>query len=179
MTNMDRSSWWERWRPSPTMAVLWAVVLVLLAVVFLRAGWPAPPPPDAVGWSHDLRQAFALARERKVPLLVNFTADWCPPCQLMHREVYSDPAVGDLIQDRFVPLEVDMTQPGQEQVAMARLYGIDGWPTLLVLQPDGRPLAAIPGYMPKEALMPWLAGYDLPDAATQRAGTLDSPESAG
>ena len=44
----------------------------------------------------------ALARGEHKPLLVHFSAIWCPPCSKLDREVLKSPDVKQLLGDRFI-----------------------------------------------------------------------------
>ena len=70
-----------------------------------------------------------------------FTADWCAPCHTMKREVFSQPAVFELIQKHYVPIEVlDRTrEEGKNSASVDRVqfrFLVDAFPTLVVARPD-------------------------------------------
>jgi thioredoxin 1 len=81
--------------------------------------------------------------ESDVPVVVDFTAAWCPPCRMM------DPVIGELAAERddmrFVALDVDAHQ------ATAARYGVLSMPTLMVFR-GGAPVATFIGARPKARL---------------------------
>lgn len=69
--------------------------------------------------------------------LVEFTADWCVSCEVIEREVFSDPAVKEALQD-VQRLSIDVTDYDAEDKAIMQHFGIVGPPTLMWFGPDGR-----------------------------------------
>ena len=44
--------------------------------------------PAETNWRSDLTAALENAAAQDKPVLAYFTAEWCPPCQIMKREVW-------------------------------------------------------------------------------------------
>ena len=108
---------------------------------------PVPPPPPARGiWLTSMGEAMAIARRERKVILVNFTgSDWCGWCIRLHKEVFSQKPFLDYAARHLVLLTVDFPRnkwqtPAQkrENADLARRYGIRGYPTILLLDPDGR-----------------------------------------
>ena len=93
-------------RPTPTPGrrlepVLWLALLgfVLFTQWPMLKGWyyrtaDRPVPQSAVAWRHDFEAALAEAKRDGRLVLVDISADWCPPCIAMKHEVWSDAEVG-------------------------------------------------------------------------------------
>lgn len=122
--------------------------LVLGAIVFMQ--WPmlkgayykatdAPAPASSVAWrTGGFDAALAESARTGKPVLVDFTASWCPPCKVMKHEVWPDAQVAQAVNDGYVPLLVDVDDPQNAQVAQR--YGIRSIPTILVLDAEGKVL---------------------------------------
>lgn len=144
---------------------LWAVLI--LALLFMQ--WPTikgtfyrraggPPPAAAFEWRTDLDAALAEAGARGVPVLVDFTASWCPPCIAMRHDVWPDAEVGRLVEARVVPVVIDVDRDPRT----AERFDVSGIPTILVLDADGRVLQQA-GYLPRSGMLRLLR--ELPPAS--------------
>ncbi|MEU9747615.1 thioredoxin [Streptomyces niveus] len=84
-----------------------------------------------------------------LPVLVEFTADWCPPCRQL-APVLSAVAAEEAARLKVVQLDVD-TNPE----TMNR-YGVLAMPTMLVFR-DGEPVKSMVGARPRRKLLQELA----------------------
>lgn len=123
--------------------LLWP--LLIGAVVFMQ--WPmlkgmyykttnAQAPASAVAWRTGFDAALAESAKTGKPVLVDFTASWCPPCQVMKHEVWPDGQVASAVNERYVPVLVDVDNP--ENAKVAERYGIRSIPTLVIVDAEGR-----------------------------------------
>jgi len=94
-----------------------------------------------VSWQPWSRDVFALAARLDRPVLLYVGAENCRWCTVMDREVYSDPALGALIDSLFVPVRVDRDErpdvAQRYQAAILSLSGLRGYPLTVFLTPDG------------------------------------------
>ena len=91
--------------------------------------------------------------ESRLPVLIEFTADWCPPCKMLA------PIVHEIAKKYEGKLRVGMLDADiNTEVVME--YGVMGLPTLILFV-DGKPVERIVGYTPRERieakLLPHLA----------------------
>lgn len=97
-------------------------------------------------WFTDFAKAEAKARKEGKMLFLEFTgSDWCPPCKALHKNVLSTKEFLDFAKDRLVLLEVDFPirkkQSDEQKKANSALeekYKIEGFPTVIVLDKDGK-----------------------------------------
>ncbi|AXG80383.1 thioredoxin family protein [Streptomyces paludis] len=90
-----------------------------------------------------------VLRSGGLPVLVEFTADWCPPCRQI-APVLSAVAAEERDRIRIVQLDVD-TNP-----ATTARYGVLSMPTLMVFR-AGEPVKSMVGARAKRTLLRELA----------------------
>lgn len=98
-------------------------------------------------WTQDWDAALQTALEKKLPVLVNFTgSDWCGWCKLMDREVFSKDAWKKYAEKNLILVKIDF--PNNKTLVpekfvgrnkkLAKNFGIRGFPTFVLLKPDGK-----------------------------------------
>jgi thiol:disulfide interchange protein len=95
------------------------------------------------GWSTDVEAAVAQAKKEKKAVLVEFTgSDWCPPCIMMRKNVFSKKEFIDAASKDYILVEVDVPKKDKELAAknqiVAEKYKIEGFPTVVLLNPEGK-----------------------------------------
>ncbi len=85
--------------------------------------------------------ALAKAKKELKPLVLDFSAAWCAPCQKMTRDVFPDPRVATLLEG-FVFLTIDT----DEYPELAQEFGVVGIPDIRILSPQGKELRKILGF---------------------------------
>ena len=119
--------------------------------------------PTGIEFVEGYASALARAELERKPLLVLFRASWCRWCGEMTAKVLSEQQVVQRSR-RFICVAVDADRDRQ----ICRTHGVRGYPTILVLSPDGRELARRTGKVAPKALATLLDEVDFP-AATMAA----------
>src|SRR6202140_3295251 len=116
-----------------------------LSLVLLLAGCTKSEPPPAQHATHaneprdiawfdgSLQGAFIVAKREDRPVLLYWGAEWCPFCHTLKSKVFSRP---DFIAKShlFLPVYLDGDDDGAQK--WGEQFGIQGYPTLIVLDPD-------------------------------------------
>jgi len=106
-------------------------------------------------WMEDFDAASKKAQDSGRYLLVNFTgSDWCGWCIRLDKEVFSTPEFKKYADENLVGAFIDFprrkTMPEerkQRNMELAQQYEVPGYPTILILAPDGS-LVERTGYRP-------------------------------
>ena len=112
------------------------VVLICMAVWLTKPLWSRSEPLDP----QRIAAQLAAAKAAGQPVLLDFYADWCPPCKEMERVTFPDPRVQERLA-KLVFIKVDLTRKGSPDVeALMREYAIRAVPTYVFLDATGREL---------------------------------------
>lgn len=96
---------------------------------------------EKIPWRTDEKAALDEARNRHLPLIVDFTADWCEACHEMDRTLFQNDAIQNAMK-RFVPLRLDVTSDSEEVAQLLEHYKVMSLPLILFVSPDGMALSS-------------------------------------
>lgn len=103
------------------------------------------------GWTSDFEAAKKQASELKKDLLIDFTgSDWCGWCIKLNDQVFSKDPFKEGVKDDFVLVEIDSPRDKsklseetiKQNEELGEKYGIQGYPTILLTDAEGRPYAS-------------------------------------
>jgi protein disulfide-isomerase len=117
----------------------------------------APKTADGSAWaSLSLESALREAGQRETVVFVELFAEWCEPCHEMERTVFREPTV--LAQlSRAVSVQRDGEKG--EGAQLCEQFRVMGFPTFLLLRPDGTELARYTGSTDAAGLLAFLAPH--------------------
>ncbi len=120
-------------------AITWLASVTVGAIAISASAFASAPE----GWSTDLDAALKTAKEENKSVLVEFTgSDWCPPCIMMKKNVFSKKEFVEGAAKNFILVEIDMPK-GNKSVAeknqpLVEKYEIEGFPTVVLLDSEGK-----------------------------------------
>lgn len=99
---------------------------------------------DPVDWYPWGPEAHERARQERRPVFLSVGYASCHWCHVMQRESFKDPAIAEVLNERFVSIKVDReSRPDIDEVYMAYVVaanGHGGWPMSVFLTPDLVPI---------------------------------------
>lgn len=146
------------------MAVALVIVLLedctvrnfILTVAIVAVALTTLPALADSEWQTDYKKAQAEAKTNNKLLFLDFTgSDWCGYCIQLDREILSQPQFRDYAKKNLILMEVDFprrkpqpTETRRQNQELAEHYQIEGFPTIVVLNGEGKPVWRFEGYFP-------------------------------
>ncbi len=96
-------------------------------------------------------EALAKAKAEERLIFADAYASWCGPCKRMAATVFTDPQVGEFFNANFINVKYDMEKP--ENADFARQYPVSAYPTLFILDADGKVVQKHVGGLTAEGLI--------------------------
>ncbi len=94
-----------------------------------------------IAWQEDFAKAKQIAAKEKKLIMVDFYADWCPPCVEMLKTTYKDKSVVARSKE-FVPLLVNV----DKYPDLAKKYEVEAIPRVIFMDANGKPVTDAMGY---------------------------------
>ncbi len=128
-----------------------------LKVDLLPKGGAAVAAQDGhAGWmEQDLEGALAKAKAEKKLVLVDIYADWCAQCKELDEKTWPDPALKQWIAQNAVPIRIDTYAKRKD---LAQKLQVAGYPSVILLDAEGREVRRFMGFQNPEAMKAWLEG---------------------
>lgn len=98
-----------------------------------------------ITWVENLEDGIVIAKKENKNILINFTgSDWCIWCKRLNGEVFTQKQFADYAKKNLVLVRLDFPRnTPQSEVTkqynnnLARKYGIQGFPTIILLDKNG------------------------------------------
>jgi thiol:disulfide interchange protein DsbD len=134
---------WGKWVDFSTPArKKWTVRLTAVVLAVWSGLWLLPSAPEPlISWVDYDSDIIATAINKKQPVLIKFTADWCTNCKVVDKRVYQDPDMIHLIKQKGVlAVKADTTlNDASAYKDLKAVYGEPGnVPVTIVLLADQR-----------------------------------------
>ena len=100
---------------------------------------------------NDWSLALKTAKNENKLVFLDIYATWCGPCKMLKQYTFSDKAIGEFFNKNFISVSVD----GEKGVGpqLAQQFSIEGYPSLIITDAEGKPVLLTAGYMPASDLL--------------------------
>lgn len=139
-------------------AITWLAAVSLSAAVTTTA---LAAPTE--GWTADYDAALEQAKKENKSVLLEFTgSDWCPPCKLMAKNVFTKKEFIDTASKDFILVKLDFPRADKELAKknkpLAEKYEIRGYPTIVLADASGKEFTRTVGakYQSVPDFLAWL-----------------------
>jgi thiol-disulfide isomerase/thioredoxin len=86
-----------------------------------------------ISWTEDYEAAVQRAATTNSIVLLHFYGDYCPPCKLLDKKTFHDPALVSTMNEHLVAVKVN----ADRRRDLAQKYQVTRWPTDVYLFPNG------------------------------------------
>ena len=128
-----------------TDSVFTRVILRTTTIILFVVAMAAIINPAAL-LAEDYASAMKRAKAEDKAILLYFSSQYCPYCVAMERDVLADKEIATTMKQSLVSVRIDV----EIRSDLAKKYGVRGYPTTCLLEPSGKPLIKIPGYVEKK-----------------------------
>lgn len=130
-----------------------------------------------IKWAKDYSTALSDAKASGKIVMIDFYTDWCGWCKKLDSDTYPNPKVVALA-DNFATVKVNAEKEG---VDLAKKYNIQGYPTIVFLDPDENLVYKVVGYEPADGFAKELTNVtkSVTDFKTYSATLATSPNDFG
>ena len=106
-------------------------------------------------WEENLDSAFNLASLTNKTIMIEFMAEWCPPCKRMEKETFTNERVIKRSSKFiFVKIDVDKHQDiAKEYKRNAKKYGGIGIPNIIFIDNDKNVIHQTVGFLNADQLI--------------------------
>ncbi len=84
-------------------------------------------------WTEDFEAAVQRAATTNSIVLLHFYGDSCPPCKLLDKKTFHDPALVSKMNEHLVPVKIN----ADRRRDLAQKFQVTRWPTDIYLFPNG------------------------------------------
>ena len=110
---------------------------------------------NGIKWENNLDSAFTIASSSNKLIMIDFMAEWCPPCKEMDKKTFSNTNIIKK-SNEFIPVQIDVDKQqniAEEYNGNARKYGGIGIPNILFLDEENKIIRHIVGFHDVDQLM--------------------------
>ena len=121
-------------------------LFVILLLLFSN-----PTFAEGIKFEHlSLKEAQTKAEKEGKLIFIDLFATWCGPCKSLSSSTFKDADLGKFMNEHFINLKID----GEQEEGNALMYEFDlgAYPTMLFLDPEGKLIRKIEGFVDAETV---------------------------
>ena len=141
-------------------ALLPAAAVLLLAACGGQSSAEFEESPSASGGRGiafaklDYEAALKRAKSERKLVMVDVYTDWCGWCRKLDKDVFADERIAEAAKG-LVAVRIDAEKEGEP---VARRFQVEGFPTILFVDGDGKLVKRIDGYLGRSEMLDVLRG---------------------
>lgn len=149
------------------MKILKLSTFFILVFGLFAAFRPVTETSEGIEWL-DIQTAMKKAKAENKPVFVDVYTDWCGWCKRMDKATFSDQKVIDYVNENYIAVKLDAESKSEvffkgETLSNGALalqkFGVRGYPTIVLLSPDGERIQPVPGFKRPNEFIAMLKGF--------------------
>jgi thioredoxin 1 len=106
--------------------------------------------------TQDYQQVLAIAQASNKKIFVDAYATWCGPCKQLQKTTFKDAKAAAYFNAHFINISINVEKG--DGIKLSRTWAIEGLPTLLILDRNGKVIASHVGYVDGSGLLEFAKG---------------------
>ncbi|WP_270582054.1 thioredoxin family protein [Butyricimonas virosa] len=123
---------------------------VMIVLTFMFLGLSNVNAQGILFHNGTFEEVRTLAKQQGKMVFIDFYTEWCGPCKMLAKSVFTDSAVGAYFNKMFVCCQLDAEKEGKD---LALKYGVSAYPTLLFVTEQGDVINKVVGSVGVEQLL--------------------------
>src|SRR4051812_46894732 len=115
---------------------LFSILLVRLFIYTIISWTPGDSKDGIKFFEGSLQEALIKAKAEHKLVFMDIYATWCGPCKMLKKKTFADKDAGTYFNTNFINLSYN-GEIGEGEM-LANKYKINGYPTLIILNGDGK-----------------------------------------
>lgn len=115
-----------------------SIVTIVIALIASSFVWVPAYEEDKGIYFETLsfQEALEKAKKENKLIFLDAYAVWCGPCKMMDRTTFKDEKVGEVFNENFINIKIDMEKG--EGPNVARKYQVRAYPTMMLINAEGK-----------------------------------------
>ena len=109
-----------------------------------------------------LSKGLEKAKKENKLVFIDVYATWCAPCKYLSKNVFTDPELGEFMNENFINLKIDGELDDGNQLMVD--FELDAYPTMLFLTPEKKLIKKIVGAVSAEEIHAKANGIVFPES---------------
>ena len=129
------------------------IFIYFLIISFSLLGFTSSSKSEGIKFR---RFSFEEAKKESIKtgkiIFIDVHTSWCGPCKKMAATSFQDPKLAEIYNEKFINLKID-AEKSEDGIEIAKNYRVQGFPTLLYIDGDGRLIKSLSGFQTADKLI--------------------------
>jgi thioredoxin-related protein len=149
------------------VSLIFTVAVILVGLTSMKSPDSVKPENSVVKWL-SFEEAIEKSKKEKRKFFIDVYTDWCGWCKVMDKSTFSDPAVAQMLNEKFYPVKfnaeqrepvtfngttfkyVESGRSGYHELAAALLNNQLSYPTVVFVDENFTSVSPLAGYRKAE-----------------------------